>query len=193
MQRAAPPFGGVAATAPGRFKRLFASPGPIFEPQDYGDGLLGRGDGARRRRPRGGRNRRQLLLLSPHARRLHHGERRARARLRGDPGRTRQHRTDVAGDRPSQADDLLRPAGFSQDPARQGGRGRPRRLLDPQGAGFRRGAAREPARRIGAARRQDAAGLRHRRTRRDRLRDRRRGRRRRRRAWWSATRSSSKS
>lgn len=41
MQRAAPPFGGVAATAPGRFKRLFASPGSIFEPQDYGEDYWG--------------------------------------------------------------------------------------------------------------------------------------------------------
>jgi phenylacetate-CoA ligase len=35
MQRAAPPFGGVAAMAAGRFKRLFVSPGPIFEAQDF--------------------------------------------------------------------------------------------------------------------------------------------------------------
>ena len=37
MQRAAPPFAGIAAAAPGRFKRLFLSPGPIFEAQDFGD------------------------------------------------------------------------------------------------------------------------------------------------------------
>src|SRR5450432_3185875 len=37
MQRAAPPFAGIAAAAPGRFKRLFVSPGPIFEAQDDGD------------------------------------------------------------------------------------------------------------------------------------------------------------
>ena len=37
MQRAAPPFAGTAAAAPGRFKRLFVSPGPIFEAQDHGD------------------------------------------------------------------------------------------------------------------------------------------------------------
>ncbi len=65
--------------------------------------MLGRGGGARRRRPHRRRNRRQLLLLPPHPRRLHHGERRACARLRRDPGRARQYRTDVAGDRPSQA------------------------------------------------------------------------------------------
>jgi phenylacetate-CoA ligase len=36
MQRATPPFAGIAS-APGRFKRLFVSPGPIFEAQDHGD------------------------------------------------------------------------------------------------------------------------------------------------------------
>ena len=41
MQRAAPPFGGIAATAPGRFKRLFLSPGPIFEAQDFGADAFG--------------------------------------------------------------------------------------------------------------------------------------------------------
>jgi phenylacetate-CoA ligase len=41
MQRAAPPFGGVAAMAPGRFKRLFLSPGPIFEAQDFGADSFG--------------------------------------------------------------------------------------------------------------------------------------------------------
>jgi len=37
LQRAASPFAGIAAGAPGSFKRLFVSPGPIFEAQDYGD------------------------------------------------------------------------------------------------------------------------------------------------------------
>jgi phenylacetate-CoA ligase len=41
MQRAAPPFGGLAATEPGRFKRLFASPGSLYEPQDYGADVWG--------------------------------------------------------------------------------------------------------------------------------------------------------
>ena len=40
-QRAAPPFGGLAAIEAGRFKRLFASPGSLFEPQDYGDDVWG--------------------------------------------------------------------------------------------------------------------------------------------------------
>jgi phenylacetate-CoA ligase len=33
FQHAAPPFGGLAATAPGRLARLFMSPGPIFDPE----------------------------------------------------------------------------------------------------------------------------------------------------------------
>jgi phenylacetate-CoA ligase len=41
MQRAAPPFGGLAAAEPGRFKRLFLSPGPIFEAQDFGADAFG--------------------------------------------------------------------------------------------------------------------------------------------------------
>ncbi len=41
MQRAAPPFGGLAAVEPGRFKRLFASPGSLYEPQDYGADVWG--------------------------------------------------------------------------------------------------------------------------------------------------------
>ncbi len=35
-QRAEPPFAGLAAKAPGKFKRLFLSPGPIFEAEDVG-------------------------------------------------------------------------------------------------------------------------------------------------------------
>jgi phenylacetate-CoA ligase len=41
MQRAAPPFGGLAAIAPGRFRRLFASPGSLYEPQDDGEDVWG--------------------------------------------------------------------------------------------------------------------------------------------------------
>jgi phenylacetate-CoA ligase len=33
LQKAAPPFGGLVASAPGAFGRLFTSPGPIFEPE----------------------------------------------------------------------------------------------------------------------------------------------------------------
>jgi phenylacetate-CoA ligase len=40
-QRAAPPFGGLATISAGRFKRLFASPGPVFEPQERGEDVWG--------------------------------------------------------------------------------------------------------------------------------------------------------
>ena len=36
-QQQAPPLGGFAVTAPQRLKRLLMSPGPIFEPQGFGD------------------------------------------------------------------------------------------------------------------------------------------------------------
>jgi len=36
LQQAAPPFGGLAATAPGRLARLYMSPGPIFDPEGRG-------------------------------------------------------------------------------------------------------------------------------------------------------------
>ncbi len=35
-QQARPPFGGFAAAAPGKLKRLLISPGPIFEPEGHG-------------------------------------------------------------------------------------------------------------------------------------------------------------
>ncbi|MCA1951726.1 MAG: AMP-binding protein [Hyphomicrobiales bacterium] len=35
MQRVAPPFAGLATTAPGGLKRLLMSPGPIFDPEGY--------------------------------------------------------------------------------------------------------------------------------------------------------------
>jgi phenylacetate-CoA ligase len=40
-QKENPPFGGFAATAPGRAKRLLMSPGPIFEPEGRGEDLAG--------------------------------------------------------------------------------------------------------------------------------------------------------
>ena len=41
LQRLDPPFAGIAAKAPGRFKRLFMSPGPIFEAEDQGPDPFG--------------------------------------------------------------------------------------------------------------------------------------------------------
>jgi len=37
LQTKAPPFGGLATKAPGDFKRLLVSPGPIFEPEGRGE------------------------------------------------------------------------------------------------------------------------------------------------------------
>jgi phenylacetate-CoA ligase len=37
LQKTHPPFGGFNAIAPGRARRLFMSPGPIFEPQGHGE------------------------------------------------------------------------------------------------------------------------------------------------------------
>ncbi|MFL5309039.1 MAG: phenylacetate--CoA ligase family protein [Myxococcales bacterium] len=37
MQGAEPPFGGLLAVEPGRLQRIFASPGPILDPQGEGD------------------------------------------------------------------------------------------------------------------------------------------------------------
>ncbi len=36
LQKETPPFGGFNTTAPGKAKRLFMSPGPIFEPEGHG-------------------------------------------------------------------------------------------------------------------------------------------------------------
>ncbi|MEO3432507.1 AMP-binding protein [Inquilinus sp. CAU 1745] len=37
MQRADPPFGGLATVAPGRARRIYASPGPIYDPEGDGE------------------------------------------------------------------------------------------------------------------------------------------------------------
>src|SRR6188474_2731767 len=36
LQKEMPPFGGFNVTPPGKAKRLFMSPGPIFEPEGFG-------------------------------------------------------------------------------------------------------------------------------------------------------------
>ena len=36
LQKETPPFGGFNTVAPGKAKRLFMSPGPIFEPEGHG-------------------------------------------------------------------------------------------------------------------------------------------------------------
>ena len=59
------------------------------------------------------------LQLSPHARRFHLRCLRARARLRGHPGRPRQYRGPVRADRSLPTDRLQRHAGLPEDPARR--------------------------------------------------------------------------
>ena len=94
MQKGARPFGGLAATGwgPGT-RRVFASPGPIYEPEGA------RPDYWRLARPlfaagfRRGRSHPQLLLLPLHAGRLDARNRRARAGLHGV---SRRHRADRA-------------------------------------------------------------------------------------------------
>ena len=41
LQKELPPFGGLNVTAPGKMKRLLMSPGPIFEPEGYGNDVWG--------------------------------------------------------------------------------------------------------------------------------------------------------
>lgn len=41
LQKETPPFGGFNVTPPGRAKRLFMSPGPIFEPEGHGEDIGG--------------------------------------------------------------------------------------------------------------------------------------------------------
>ena len=41
LQKETPPFGGFNVTPPGKAKRLFMSPGPIFEPEGHGEDFGG--------------------------------------------------------------------------------------------------------------------------------------------------------
>ena len=41
LQKASPPFGGLAVKPPGQLKRLLMSPGPIFEPEGFGSDWWG--------------------------------------------------------------------------------------------------------------------------------------------------------
>ena len=36
LQKENPPFGGLTTRAPGQLKRIFQSPGPIYEPEGFG-------------------------------------------------------------------------------------------------------------------------------------------------------------
>ena len=105
---------------PGSFGRLFTSPGPIFEPEPaHADPWRGaRALFAARFPP--GRRGAEHLQLSSDARRLHLRRLGARARLRGDSGRSRQYRGAIRADRGVSSGRLQRHPRFPQNPARCG-------------------------------------------------------------------------
>ena len=146
------------STPPGKAKRLFMSPGPIFEPEGHGGDSGGAARALFAAGFRAGRRRAQLLLVSPHARRVHARSRRARARLRGDPRRRRQHRAAARRDRATQA---RRPMSARRISSRSCSM-RPRRAGKDassikRGARVRRGAAAVAARGARRARRRGAS------------------------------------
>ena len=110
LQRRDPPFGGFAAVPVSALRRIFASPGPIYEPEG--------------RRPDYGRFARALFAAGFRAGDLVHNtfsyhltpagamvESAAEALgLPGHPGRHRPDRAAIAGDRRSEAGRLCRHA-----------------------------------------------------------------------------------
>ena len=116
--------------ATGQGERLHMSPGPIFEPQGHGEDFVATARALFAAGFRPGDIVHNSFSLSPDARRLDPRRRRARARLRRDPRRPRQHRAAARSDRTLQADRLYRHAGLPEDPARHGGKDRQGRLLD---------------------------------------------------------------
>jgi hypothetical protein len=135
LHRASPPFGGFVSGHPGSFGRLFTSPGPIFEPEPvHADPWRG----ARALFAAGFRP--SDVVLNTFSYHLTPGGficLRARARLRGYPRRSRQHRSAIRADRSVSPGRLQRHARFPQNPARRGCRRRARYLLDQARAGVR--------------------------------------------------------
>ena len=133
-RRGATPFGGFAAIGWGaraparRALRVFASPGPIHEPEAARRRLLAHGAGAVRRRLSRRRPGPQQLQLPLHAGRRDDGKRRARARLHRLSRRHRPDRAAGAGDgRRCAPDGLRRHAELPAPAAREGRRDRRRR------------------------------------------------------------------
>ena len=114
---------------------------------------LARRPGAVCRRVPAGRRGAEHLQLSPDAGRLHLRCLGARARLRGDSGRSRQYRGAIRADRGLSAGRLQRHPGFPQNPARRRRGRRTRRLLDQARAGVGGGIPE-----IAAGRRSNRAG-----------------------------------
>ena len=183
LQAKSPPYGGFTTAPAASLARIYMSPGPIFEPEGFGEDWWRTARAHVRRRHAQGRHRPQHVLLSPDAWRVDPGLRRARARLRRHRRRPRQHRAAARRHPIPEAHGLRRRARLPEDPARQGQGGRQGRLLLQEGAGRRRGAVSLAAGRVQGARHRHLSDLRHRRRRHHRLRepgarghDRRRGR-----------------
>ncbi len=165
-------FGGFSAIGFGpAMPRVFASPGPIYEPEGAGARLLAhgprhfcRGLSARRADP-------QQLQLPLRAGRLDDGNRRACAGLHRVPGRHRADRAAGAGHGRTAARRLYRHPELPADHCREGrrdGRGPAQR---DQGHVRRRGVPAQPARLVHRAWHRRLPVLRHRRPRPDRLRN----------------------
>ena len=167
----------------GALARIFMSPGPIFEPEGFGE------DWWRTARALFAAGMRKgdivhntfAYHLTPGGWILDAGARALGcAVIAAGPGNTEQQLEVIQY---AEADGLRRRARLSQDPARQGQGGRQGRLLLQEGAGRRRRAVSLAAGRIQAARHRHLPDLCHRRSRHHRLRepgarrhDRRRGR-----------------
>ena len=116
------------------------SPGPIFEPEGFGEDWWRTARALLRGGLPQGRHRAQHVRLSSDAGRLDPGCRRARARLHRHRRRPRQHRAAARGDPAPEAHGLRRRAGLPEDPARQGQGGRQGRLLASRRRSCRGGA-----------------------------------------------------
>ena len=176
MQRAEPPFGALAAAPTAMFRRLFASPGGVYEPESAGPDPWG----AARAFAAAGVKRGEIVVncfsyhLTPGGRILESGALALGCPvIPAGPGNTEPLIAAIAHLKPSV---YAGPPDFLKivlDKARAAG-------ADvsslTQGAGLRRRAAAKLRAELEGAGIHDPAGLRHRRPRRDRLGDRRRGR-----------------
>ena len=138
LQAKSPPYGGFTTSPAGALARIFMSPGPIFEPEGFGE------DWWRTARALFAAGIRKgdivhntfAYHLTPGGWILDCG--RARARLRRHRRRPRQHRAAARRHPVPEAHGLRRRARLPEDPARQGQGGRQGRLLLQEGAGRRR-------------------------------------------------------
>ena len=115
----------LTATPLTRLARIFASPGPIYDPEGDAARLLALRPRHVRRRLPPGRHRPQQLLLPPDPGRCDGRERCPGPGTAGDPGRHRPDRAAAAGASPT-----LRPTAYA---------GTPSFLLDPAREGSRAG------------------------------------------------------